>query len=154
MIEHWGGPKPLQGRVRLVEPGAFTKVSALGVEEQRVWVVIDLASPYEQWAALGDGFRVDVSVVVQEIEDALLIPIGALTRRDGRMGRFGCRGWPHSRTSHRSRRPRNEYGRCQFGPRARRRSRQLSAQRAQRWGNCENYGKTTNIIGTRREKGF
>ena len=83
IIEHWGGPKPLQGRVRLVEPGAFTKVSALGVEEQRVWVVIDIDSRYEQWAALGDGFRVDVSVVVQEIEDALLIPIGALTRRDG-----------------------------------------------------------------------
>lgn len=82
-IEHWGGPNPLEGRVRLVEPGAFTKVSALGVEEQRVWVVIDLASPREQWATLGDGFRVDVSIVVQEIGDAILIPIGSLTRRDG-----------------------------------------------------------------------
>ena len=72
----------MQGRVRIVEPGAFTKVSALGVEEQRVWVVIDLMSPHEQWAALGDGFRVDASIAVAELDDALLVPVGALLRRD------------------------------------------------------------------------
>lgn len=80
-IENWGGFEPLDGRVRLVEPGAFTKVSALGVEEQRVWVVIDLVSPYDQWATLGDGFRVDAAIVTEEIDDALLVPQSALFRR-------------------------------------------------------------------------
>ncbi len=82
-IERWGGPAPLQGRVRLVEPGAFTRVSALGVEEQRVWVVIDLLGPREAWAALGDGFRVDTRITVEAIEDAVLVPVGALFRRGG-----------------------------------------------------------------------
>ncbi len=82
-IEHWGGPDALDGRVRLVEPGAFTKVSALGVEEQRVWVVIDLVSPHDRWVTLGDGFRVDTSIVTEEIDDALLVPQSALFRRDG-----------------------------------------------------------------------
>jgi HlyD family secretion protein len=59
-IEHWGGDGPLHGRVRRVEPYGFTKVSALGVEEQRVNVVIDFDDPREAWAALGDGYRVEV----------------------------------------------------------------------------------------------
>ncbi|WP_198375144.1 efflux RND transporter periplasmic adaptor subunit [Neoroseomonas rubea] len=80
-IERWGGPAPLQGRVRLVEPAAFTRVSALGVEEQRVWVVVDLVSPLERWAALGDGFRVDARIMVEAIEDAVLVPVSALFRR-------------------------------------------------------------------------
>lgn len=79
-IEGWGGP-PLQGQVRRVEPGAFTRISALGVEEQRVWVVIDITSPREAWATLGDGFRVDARIVVARIEDAVLVPVGALFRR-------------------------------------------------------------------------
>jgi HlyD family secretion protein len=82
-IERWGGPAPLQGRVRLVEPGAFTRVSALGVEEQRVWVVIDLLGPREDWAALGDGFRVDARITVEAIEDAVRVPTSALFRRGG-----------------------------------------------------------------------
>jgi HlyD family secretion protein len=82
-IERWGGPAPLQGRVRRVEPGAFTRVSALGVEEQRVWVVIDLVGPRETWAALGDGFRVDARITVEAIEDAVLVPVSALFRRGG-----------------------------------------------------------------------
>lgn len=80
-IERWGGRVPLQGRVRRVEPGAFTRVSALGVEEQRVWVVIDLVSPREDWAALGDGFRVDAWITVEAVEDALLVPVSSLFRR-------------------------------------------------------------------------
>jgi HlyD family secretion protein len=80
-IERWGGPVPLQGRVRRVEPGAFTRVSALGVEEQRVWVVIDLVGPRESWASLGDGFRVDARITVEAIEDAVLVPVSALFRR-------------------------------------------------------------------------
>jgi HlyD family secretion protein len=80
-IERWGGPVPLEGRVRRVEPGAFTRVSALGVEEQRVWVVVDLVSPRERWAALGDGFRVDARITVETIEDVVLVPVSALFRR-------------------------------------------------------------------------
>lgn len=76
-----GGTAPLQGRVRMVEPGAFTRVSALGIEEQRVWVVIDLVGPREAWSALGDGFRVDVRITIEAIDDALIVPVSALFRR-------------------------------------------------------------------------
>jgi len=83
-IERWGGPAVLEGRVRRVEPAAFTKVSALGVEEQRVNVLIDLTSPPAQWAALGDGFRVGVRLVVQSVEQALRVPASAVfPRADG-----------------------------------------------------------------------
>lgn len=83
-IERWGGPAVLEGRVRRVEPAAFTKVSALGVEEQRVNVLIDLTSPPAQWAALGDGFRVGVRLVVQVVEQALRVPASAVfPRADG-----------------------------------------------------------------------
>lgn len=78
LIERWGGPGTLQGRVRLVEPGAFTKVSALGVEEQRVKVLIELTSPAEQWRALGDGYRVGVRVVTLSLDDALRVPVSAV----------------------------------------------------------------------------
>lgn len=77
-IERWGGEGVLEGRVRLVEPSAFTKVSALGVEEQRVNVLIDITSPAEQWQALGDGFRVSVSLVVQNVDRALRVPVSAV----------------------------------------------------------------------------
>ena len=77
-IERWGGPGVLHGRVRSVEPGAFTKVSALGVEEQRVNVLIDLSSPSAQWAALGDGYRVVVRVLTREANNATLVPLSAL----------------------------------------------------------------------------
>lgn len=80
IIEHWGGPKPLEGRVRKVEPGAFTKVSTLGVEEQRVNVVIDIVSPREEWSALGDGYRIEARIVVFRADDALVVPAGALFR--------------------------------------------------------------------------
>lgn len=82
-IERWGGAGELQGRVRLVEPGAFTKVSALGVEEQRVRVVIELTSPVEQWHRLGDAYRVGVRVVVLSEPRALQVPLAAVfPRRD------------------------------------------------------------------------
>ncbi len=77
-IERWGGPGTLEGRVRLVEPAAFTKVSALGVEEQRVNVLIDIASPHAAWAALGDGYRVSVRIVVLEVPDAVRVPVSAV----------------------------------------------------------------------------
>lgn len=77
-IERWGGPIVLDGRVRRVEPAAFTKVSALGVEEQRVNVVIDITSPRDHWAALGDGYRVGVRVVTRSEPKVLKVPVGAV----------------------------------------------------------------------------
>jgi HlyD family secretion protein len=78
LIERWGGEGVLQGRVRLVEPGGFTKISALGVEEQRVRVLIDITSPLERWQALGDGFRVSVRIVTLAIDGALKVPASAV----------------------------------------------------------------------------
>jgi HlyD family secretion protein len=77
-IERWGGPHALAGRVRAVEPGAFTKVSALGVEEQRVRVLVDIDSPREQWQALGDGYRVTVRIVTRAVDNVTLVPASAL----------------------------------------------------------------------------
>lgn len=80
-VTQWGGEKPLEARVRLVEPAAFTKVSALGVEEQRVNVVADFVTPVEQRRALGDRYRVDAQIVVWEAEQTLKVPAGGLFRR-------------------------------------------------------------------------
>jgi HlyD family secretion protein len=80
-IEHWGGSGVLSGRVRRVEPTAFTKISTLGVEEQRVNVLIDVLSPQDQWTGLGDGFQVDAGITVFTQDDATIIPAGALFRR-------------------------------------------------------------------------
>lgn len=80
MFEHWGADRPAEGRVRRVEPSAFTKVSALGVEEQRVNVIIDPTSTDERWQSVGDGYRVDVRIVVDEREDVLMLPTSALFR--------------------------------------------------------------------------
>ncbi len=77
-IERWGGTPALQGSVRLVEPAAFTKVSALGVEEQRVKVLIDIDSPVDQWQTLGDGYRVSVRIVTLATDDAVQVPVGAV----------------------------------------------------------------------------
>ena len=79
-IEHWGGPGVLAGRVRRVEPAAFTKVSTLGVEEQRVNVLIDLVSPEREWAGLGDAYQVDARISVFARDDVMLVPAGALFR--------------------------------------------------------------------------
>jgi len=70
----------LQGRVRRIEPSAFTKVSALGVEEQRVNIIVDIVSPAQEWRDLGDQFRIDARIVVFERNDAVIAPIGALLR--------------------------------------------------------------------------
>lgn len=80
VLEQWGGPRPLEGRVRLVEPAAFTKYSALGVEEQRVNVVVDLTSPREEWQSLGDNFRVEARVVTWESDRVLKVPVSGLFR--------------------------------------------------------------------------
>ena len=79
-IELGQGAAPLTGRVRLVEPAAFTKVSALGVEEQRVNVVLDIVDPLDKIATIGDGFRIDAHIVTQRVENAIKVPVGALFR--------------------------------------------------------------------------
>jgi HlyD family secretion protein len=80
LVDQWGGGPPLDAVVRLVEPAGFLKVSALGVEERRVWVVLDLE---EQAAgrALGDGYRVEVRVVIWEGSDVTKLPVSSLFRR-------------------------------------------------------------------------
>ena len=76
-VEDWGGASPVHAKVRVVEPGAFTKVSALGVEEQRVYVIADLVDAPGQ---LNDGYRIQGRIVIWERPDALRLPIGALFR--------------------------------------------------------------------------
>lgn len=82
ILERWGGESALQGAVRVVEPTGFTKVSALGVEEQRVRVIVDFISPRDAWRKLGDGYRVEARFVVWEGKDVLQIPASALFRHD------------------------------------------------------------------------
>jgi len=79
-ILHWGGNTPIAGTVRRVEPAAFTKISALGVEEQRVIVLCDLANPPPDAKSLGDRFRVEVRVAVWHDPNALTVSSGALFR--------------------------------------------------------------------------
>jgi HlyD family secretion protein len=79
-FERWGGDGKLEGKVRVVEPVGFTKVSALGVEEQRVWVIVDFTSPASQWQSLGDGYRVEASFILWEGNDVLQVPASALFR--------------------------------------------------------------------------
>jgi HlyD family secretion protein len=89
LFERWGGAENLEGRVRLVEPSAFTKISALGVEEQRVNVIIDMVSPPEKWQAVGDGYRVEARIVIDERVDATLVPVSALFRDGEQWAVFG-----------------------------------------------------------------
>jgi HlyD family secretion protein len=80
-IEHWGGESPLRGRVSVVEPGAFTKISALGVEEQRVKVRVDFLDSTPPGRSLGDRYRVEARIVTWHGDDVLQVPTGALFRR-------------------------------------------------------------------------
>jgi HlyD family secretion protein len=80
IVERWGGPEPLAGRVRHVEPAGFLKVSALGVEEQRVNVIADFTDAHEKRKALGDAYRIEARIVVWEAADAVKVPAGALFR--------------------------------------------------------------------------
>jgi HlyD family secretion protein len=80
LFERWGGEAPLAGRVRIIEPVGFTKVSALGIEEQRVLVIADITSPPEEWLRLGDGYRVEARFIVWEGSDVLQVPASTLFR--------------------------------------------------------------------------
>lgn len=92
MVEQWGGEKPLEARVRLVEPSAFTKISALGVEEQRVYVIADLVDPVEKRPTLGDSYRIEGRIVVWEGKGVLRVPTGAVFQRGGAWQTFVVEG--------------------------------------------------------------
>lgn len=83
VIERWGGDSELEGRVRRVEPGGFKRVSALGVDEQRVPVRVAITTPREKWQSLGDGYRIEARFILWEGEDVLQIPTSALFREEG-----------------------------------------------------------------------
>jgi HlyD family secretion protein len=82
LIEQWGGDHPLRGRVRLVEPSGFTKISALGVEEQRVNTIVDFVDPPEARPNIGDGYRVEVRIIVSSRDSVLKVPTSSLFRHD------------------------------------------------------------------------
>lgn len=92
LIEQWGGEEPLEARVERVEPQGFTRISALGVAEQRVRVVAALTSPPGAWAPLGGGYRVLARFVIWEGENVLQIPTGALFRVEGQWAVFVIEG--------------------------------------------------------------
>lgn len=92
IIERWGGDRPLRGHVRRVEPSAFTHLSALGVDEQRVNVIIDLDDPPEVWAALGDGYRVEARIVVRDAKNVIKVHDSAVFRHQD--------GWAVYRVDH------------------------------------------------------
>lgn len=87
IIDNWGGDTPLAGRVRLVEPFGFLKVSALGIEEQRVNVIIDFVSD-DGWGRLGHGYQVESRVVLSEADSVLTVPLTALFRHDDQWALF------------------------------------------------------------------
>jgi HlyD family secretion protein len=80
LFKRWGRDEPLAGHVRRVEPAGFTKFSSLGVEEQRVLVLVDITSPPEMWHVLGDGYRLEAHFVIWEGRDILQVPTSALFR--------------------------------------------------------------------------
>ena len=91
-IDGWGGEGTLNGRVRLVEPSGFTRPSALGIDEQRVNVIVAITDPHDRWAALGDNYRVENRLVLWRGEDVVQVPQGAIFRHGD--------GWAAYRIDH------------------------------------------------------
>lgn len=79
-FDRWGGEQSLTGQVRIIEPTGFTKISALGVEEQRVRIIVDITSPTELWVRLGDGYRIDTKFILWQGQNILQIPENSLFR--------------------------------------------------------------------------
>ena len=92
LFDRWGGEQPLEGIVRIVEPVGFTKISALGVEEQRVLIISDFTSPAEQWQRLGDGYRVEARFILWHEENVLQVPASSLFRYDNGWALFVIEG--------------------------------------------------------------
>lgn len=83
-IKRWGGIENLTARVKVIEPSGFTKISALGVEEQRVNVILSLTEPYEKWQSLGDAFRVEAEIIIEDIKNINKVPLSALFRQNSK----------------------------------------------------------------------
>ena len=79
-VLRWGGEGLLEASVTRVEPGGYTKISALGVEEQRTRIILDFATPPEKWSALGDAYRVEVEFILRQEQDVLQVASNALFR--------------------------------------------------------------------------
>lgn len=92
VVSGWGGPDELKARVKRIDPAAFTKISALGIEEQRVRVILEIADPPAKWTGLGHEFRVFVHITVWQSDNALQIPLGALFRSEGSWAVFKVDG--------------------------------------------------------------
>ncbi|WP_281555885.1 HlyD family efflux transporter periplasmic adaptor subunit [Thalassomonas sp. RHCl1] len=82
LIKRWGGEQDIRARVRLIEPSGFTKISALGVEEQRVNVILAFTDPAEKWQSLGDAFRVEAAIIIDKAENVISVPLSALFRQE------------------------------------------------------------------------
>ena len=80
VVNHWGGENPLKGTVRVIEPAAFTKISSLGVEEQRVNIIADFDESQDQLFSLGDGYRVEAEITVKQLQKVLQVPNSSLFR--------------------------------------------------------------------------
>lgn len=80
LIEKWGGAKALRGRVSLVEPAAFNKISSLGVEEQRTNVIVQITDPKSLWKNLGDNFHLEGRIIIEQKENVLKVPRSSLFR--------------------------------------------------------------------------
>jgi len=91
-FERWGGDAALTGKVRTIEPSGFTKISSLGVEEQRVLVIVDLETPAPNRPQLGDGYRIEASFIVWEGQNVLQIPASALFRVGDQWAVFAVEG--------------------------------------------------------------
>lgn len=92
ILEHWGGPGDLEGKVRLVEPAGFKKVSALGVDEQRVPVLVEITSARDEWLGLGHGYRVEAKFILWEDDQTTFIPTSSLFRLDNNWHVFVVQG--------------------------------------------------------------
>ena len=92
LFDRWGGEQALEGIVRIIEPVGFTKVSALGVEEQRVLVISDFTSPAEQWRRLGDGYRVEARFILWHEDDVLQVPASSLFHYNNGWAVFAIEG--------------------------------------------------------------
>jgi len=88
LIKRWGGNQDINARVRVIEPSGFTKISALGVEEQRVNVILNFTDPIEKWSSLGDAFRVEAAIIIDRADDAIKIPLSALFRQNEKWSVF------------------------------------------------------------------
>lgn len=82
LIKRWGGSEDIRAQVRVIEPSGFTKISALGVEEQRVNVILSFTDPRDKWQALGDAFRVEAAIIIERADKVIKIPLSSLFRQN------------------------------------------------------------------------